>query len=177
MTLPPSAALGPPIATGALVAPTVAALATALRDEGRLLADLADVLQRQRESIALDDLEGLDDAVFSTHRVLVTLGEARRRRQALNRMMGEADDLSMESVAETFGGTPPGDVQTAIESLQAIGARLHREIDLNHRVLEAALTAGDQLVRALCGAVPAASATYGPDAARSNSASMLDRRI
>lgn len=165
-----------PAAVGAHTAPTIEALIGALRDEERLLRDLVGVLHRQREAIAADDLEALDDSVFATHRVLLTLGEARRRRQALNHRLGEADDLSMASLAEAFGGVPPTEVQGAMDALAATGELLHREVDLNQRVLRVAVDAGDQLVRALCGATPS-HASYGNEVSRTADGSMLDRRI
>ncbi len=161
--------------TGAHVAPTVESLASALREEERLLRELISVLRNQRAAIAADDLERLDDAVFGTHRVLLTLGEARRRRQTLNRLLGEADDLSIEALLETFGGAPPTAVQSAIDALVEAGGVLNREVDLNQRVLRIAIDAGDQLVRALCG-VPAANG-YGVDTVPSVPTNLLDRRI
>ena len=61
-------------------AASVAALAETLRAEARLLEDLVSIMTRQRDAVSHDDIDSLDDTVFSTHRVLVTLGEARRRR-------------------------------------------------------------------------------------------------
>lgn len=161
--------------TGAHVAPTVDSLAAALREEERLLRELIAVLRSQRAAIAADDLERLDDAVFGTHRVLLTLGEARRRRQALNRLLGESDDLSIEALVEAFGGEPPAGVRAAIDGLVDAGQVLNREVDLNQRVLRVAIDAGDQLVRALCG-VPTAD-TYGSAPATSAPATLFDRRI
>jgi hypothetical protein len=136
---------------GALTAPTIAALATALREEEALLRDLIDVLVRQREAVARDDLQALDDSVFGTHRVLLTLGEARRRRIALNQRLGESDDLSIVALLDAFGGAPPAEIDAAIEALARTGEQLRREVALNQRVLHIAVEAGDQLVRALCG--------------------------
>lgn len=163
-------------AGGAHTAPTIAGLVQALRDEDRLLHDLVDVLRAQREAIASDDLESLDDSVFGTHRVLLTLGEARRRRQTLNRMLGESGDLSLGALAEAFGGMPPAELQAAMDTLVATGDALHRELDLNQRVLRVAVDAGDQLLRALSGATPAPP-TYRGDTARTSDGALLDRRI
>jgi hypothetical protein len=160
---------------GAHVAPTVDAITSALRQEEHLLRELAAVLRGQRSAIAEDDLERLDDAVFGTHRVLLTLGEARRRRQTLNTMLGEAEDLSMQALRDAFGGTPPTAVQAAMDALVEAGEQLHREVDLNQRVLRIAIDSGDQLVRALCGA-PSAN-TYGGDGTPPLITSLLDRRI
>jgi hypothetical protein len=138
-------------AFGAHTAPTVSALAAALREEDALLRDLIQVLVHQREAVARDDLQALDDSVFGTHRVLVTLGEARRRRIALNQRLGESSDLSLQALVDAFGGAPPAEIEAAIDALAETGERLHREVALNQRVLQIAVDAGDQLVRALCG--------------------------
>jgi hypothetical protein len=82
----PSSDRVPVTPTGA----TVAALADALRSEARLLGDLVNIMHLQRASVARDDIDGVDDSVFATHRILVTLGEARRRRRSLNRCSARA---------------------------------------------------------------------------------------
>lgn len=160
---------------GAHVTHTVDALGSALREEERLLRELIAVLRHQRTAIAADDLEALDDAVFGTHRVLLTLGEARRRRQTLNQLLGEGDDLSVEALLEAFGGAPPAGIQAAIDGLVDAGRTLRHEVDLNQRVLRIAVDAGDQLVRALCG-VPTAD-TYRQTPAAAPAAALFDRRI
>ena len=53
----------------------------ALTTERRLLDELISVMRRQRSAVGDDDLQRVDDSVFATHRVLVTLNEARRRRR------------------------------------------------------------------------------------------------
>jgi hypothetical protein len=138
-----------PVRLSAHTAPTVTALVGALRAEEQILRGLGDVLRAQRAAIADDDLEQLDDAVFATHRLLVTLAEARKRRRTVNELMGEGDDLSLEAVHAAFGGAPPQDVAAALAALADAGARLQREVDVNQTVLHVAIDAGDQLVRAL----------------------------
>ncbi|HEU4629165.1 MAG TPA: hypothetical protein VFS08_05445, partial [Gemmatimonadaceae bacterium] len=64
---------------GASAASSLAALVDAHHSERKLIEDLASIMRRQRSAVAEDDLQGVDDSVFATHRVLVTLGEARRR--------------------------------------------------------------------------------------------------
>ncbi len=52
-------------------------LAEALVAECQTLDDLLGVIRRQRAAVTRDDLQGIDDSVFATHRILVTLEEAR----------------------------------------------------------------------------------------------------
>jgi hypothetical protein len=63
------------------------ALAGAITAEVRLLEDLTSVMRKQRASVAAEDLQGVDDSVFATHRILVTLGEARRQRRSLGALV------------------------------------------------------------------------------------------
>ena len=73
--------------TRTVVSP-VDSLTDALLTERRLLDELIAVMRRQRTAVGQDDLQAVDDSVFSTHRVLVTLSEARRRRRNLNALIG-----------------------------------------------------------------------------------------
>jgi hypothetical protein len=131
---------------------TVAALVDSLRTEARLLGDLAGIMRRQRESVTTDDLEGVDDSVFSTHRVLVTLQEARRRRRTINHVLGEGDDLSVVALAEFFNGDLPPSVAEAVEVLRGSAVALQQEVTVNRRVLREAISAGDRQVQMLVSA-------------------------
>lgn len=142
----------------------VAALADSLRSEARLLGDLAQIMRRQRESVAHDDLQGVDDSVFSTHRVLVTLQEARRRRRALNHVLGESDDLSVVALEEFFNGDLPPSVAEAAAALRTSAMALQQEVAVNRRVLKEAIAAGDRHVQMLMGAVAGGRGTAEPSA-------------
>ncbi|MBI1809687.1 MAG: flagellar export chaperone FlgN [Gemmatimonadetes bacterium] len=164
---------------------TVSALGDALRSEARLLADLVAIMRRQRDAVSRDDLDAIDDSVFATHRVLVTLGEARRRRRSLNHLLGEGDDLSLAAIEDFFVGDVPADLQAAV-ALVTDGARaLQREVEINRRVLRHAIDAADQFVRSLYGG-PVAPATGYPSPAVAGTSTtyaprtggvILDRRV
>jgi hypothetical protein len=161
-------------------AATVATLAETLRAEARLLEDLVSIMNRQRDAVAHDDIDSLDDTVFSTHRVLVTLGEARRRRRSLNALLGGSDDLSLTALDEFFDGNIPLEIRSAATRLTDTAKVLQREVEINRRVLRIAIEAGDRLVRVLMGAPLAASISYTPPQnARSGSSGgvILDRRV
>jgi flagellar biosynthesis/type III secretory pathway chaperone len=136
---------------------TVAALADSLRSEARLLGDLTAIMRRQRESVAHDDLDGVDDSVFSTHRVLVTLQEARRRRRTLNHVLGESDDLSVVALEAFFNGDLPPIVAEAAQALRKGAVELQQEVAMNRRVLREAISAGDRQVQMLVGAASPAT--------------------
>lgn len=136
---------------------TIAALADSLRSEAKLLGDLTAIMRRQRESVAHDDLDGVDDSVFSTHRVLVTLQEARRRRRTLNHVLGESDDLSVVALEEFFNGDLPPIVADAAQALRTGAVELQQEVSMNRRVLREAISAGDRQVQMLVGAASPAT--------------------
>lgn len=136
---------------------THAALADALTREAKLLDDLLTVMRRQRESVARDDLDGVDESVYATHRVLVTLGEARRRRRTLNHLLGEGDDLSIQALEDAMGGELPTPLREAADLLTAGARLLQHEVDINRRVLREAIAAGDRAARSI--ATAAASLT------------------
>jgi hypothetical protein len=161
-------------------ASVVASLAETLRAEARLLEDLVSIMNRQRDAVSHDDIDSLDDTVFSTHRVLVTLGEARRRRRSLNALLGGSDDLSLNALDELFEGNVPLDIRSAAGRLTDTAKVLQREVEINRRVLRVAIEAGDRLVRVLMGAPLTTSISYAP-ATNGRSASpggvILDRRV
>lgn len=125
-------------------APTfaVAALADALRSEYRLLDELIAVLQRQRSAVVEEDLQTVEESVYSTHRVLNTLNEARRRRRSLNRLLGESDDLSTRELDHALGTRMTDELRAARDQLEAIARVLSREVEVNRRVLRDALSSG-----------------------------------
>jgi hypothetical protein len=133
-------------------------------------------MRDQRDAIARDDLDGLDDAVFATHRVLLTLGEARRRRRALNDMRGDDDDLSLNRLMASYDGDPPPMLHAAIASLSHSARTLHREVDVNRRVLRHAIDSGDQLLRSLCN-VARPPESYDPSALAETASVLLDRTV
>jgi hypothetical protein len=85
----PAPRLGVP--TGALLD----ALHDALVSERKLLDDLIAQMRRQRAAVAADNIEGVDDSTFATHRILATLGQARTRRRQLNVLLGGSEDCTL----------------------------------------------------------------------------------
>ena len=156
---------------------SITALANALRSEARLLADLVGVMRRQREAVAQDDLDSVDESVFATHRVLSTLAEARRRRRSVNSLLGEGTDLSISALDDFFNGTLPDQIREAAETLTDVARSLQREVEMNRRVLRQAIDGGDQYVRALCGAPVSHSADYSGTTTPTSGGAILDRRI
>ncbi len=128
------------------------ALVDALASERRLLDELVAIMRRQRSAVGVDDLEGVDDSVFATHRVLLTLNEARRRRRSLYTLLGDPEELRFPELEEAFGAEAASRLREAREGLRGAALHLSREVEVNRRVLREALATGDEYVRALCGA-------------------------
>jgi hypothetical protein len=164
----------------------VDSLTDALVAERRLIDDLITIMRKQRNAVGDDDLQVVDDSVFATHRVLVTLSEARRRRRNLNALIGQPEDLGIHALDEALGNRMTPDLRTARDELHSSARTLSREVALNRRILKEALAAGDQYARTLAGVgtTPATETpTYGagsgtatPTRAQQTTA-LLDRRI
>lgn len=137
------------------------ALADAITTETRLLDELAQIMQRQRAAVAQDDIDQVDDSVYATHRVLLTLGEARRRRRSLNRLISDNDELAIRELEALLGGALPAALQQARVALRTSAETLTREVDTNRRVLRQAITAGDAYVRTLLGVEAPVASAYG----------------
>jgi hypothetical protein len=143
---------------------SVEVLADAMSSEARLIEELIAIMRRQRKAVAADDLQGVDDSVFATHRVLVTLNEARRRRHALNRMLGEREDISIDALEDMLGPRMTEQLGTLRDSLRQSARALSQEVSINRQVLRQALAGGEAYVRTLTGA-PAAATYASPIAA------------
>jgi hypothetical protein len=158
--------------------PSAEMLTDALASEGRLIEELINIMRQQRSAVAVDDLQGVDDSVFATHRVLVTLGEARRRRRTLNRMLGEREDISIEALDDVLGSRMTDSLREVRESLRQAAQALSREVAINRQVLRQALASGDAYVRTLAGVPPAM--TYGmsptPTEAAPPGGTLINRR-
>jgi hypothetical protein len=139
------------------------AMVDALRSETRLLEDLAAIMRRQREAVGADDLAGLDDSVFATHRLLVTLAEARRRRRAVNRLLGAPEETSAHQLEALLGPSMTPALTEARDGLHAVAARLATEVDVNRRVLAEAMASSDSYVRTLYGTGGAATPAAAPN--------------
>jgi hypothetical protein len=163
--------------TRTVVSP-VDSLTDALLTERRLLDELIAVMRRQRTAVGQDDLQAVDDSVFSTHRVLVTLSEARRRRRNLNALIGQQEDLGIHALDDALGTRMTAALRAARDELYRAARALSREVAMNRRILREALACGDAFARTLAGV--AESPVYGAEPtpkARTQSNSLLDRRI
>jgi hypothetical protein len=163
--------------TRTVVSP-VDSLTDALLTERRLLDELIAVMRRQRTAVGQDDLQAVDDSVFSTHRVLVTLSEARRRRRNLNALIGQQEDLGIHALDDALGSRMTAALRQARDELYRAARALSREVAMNRRILREALACGDAFARTLAGVEESpVYATQPGQQPRTQSTSLLDRRI
>lgn len=145
------------VSAGPIAPAALEALSDALLTERKLIDDLTQVVLRQRAAIAVDDLQGIDDSVFATHRILLTLGEARTGRRSINAMVGCKEETGVKHLEDALGPWMTPTLRTAREELQGAAATLSREIGINRRILREAIANSDSLVRAAVGAPTAAT--------------------
>ena len=154
-------------------------LIDSLQSERRLVEELTVIMLRQRAAVAAEDLQGVDDSVYAVQKVLLTLGEARKRRHSLNLRLGFAEDIALRDLIEMMGASAPAALRTAGRQLQEAAGKLAKEVAVNRQVLRESLASGDAYVRALTGTV-APRLGYGesrgaPDAGQQ--AKLLNRRV
>ena len=125
---------------------TIEDLLDALETERRLLDELSRVLRRQREGVSRDDLAMLDESMYSAQRVLLTLQQARRRRRTLLGILGGREDCSLGELEFVLGPSTTPAVRTARDELVSTAQRLQKELDVNRRVIEGAISVGDELI-------------------------------
>lgn len=141
--------------------PTAEMIADALANEISLIEELVAIMTRQRAAVSMNDLQSVDDSVYATHRVLGTLAESRKRRRALSTMLGEREDLPLESLDEVLGERMTDSLRAVRSALHDAARTLSREVAINRHVLRHALATGDSYLRTLAGAP--ATATYAPN--------------
>ena len=139
-------------------------LATAFDRETKLLTDLLEVLRHQRKAVATEDLESVDDAIFSAQRIFRTLAEARLQRRTILEILGGDPDIHLEDVEDVLGPMMTPEVRASLKSLRAVALELSGELEVNRKVLQGAIEAGEGLIRVLGGGGDGDPGTYGPQA-------------
>jgi hypothetical protein len=124
-------------------------LSDALASERRLIDELTSVILRQRSAIEADDLYAVEDSVFATHRLLLTLSEARKLRRSLSTLLGHNADISLKQLADLLGTHMTPQLQAERYKLQSAAHRLSREVNVNRRMLRAAIASSEPLERVM----------------------------
>lgn len=155
------------------------ALTDALRQERVLVEKVVDVLRWQRDGVASDDLQTVQDSVYATHRVLATLEQARRRRVTALRQAGLTGKAVLEESGEVPGSVPGTGLVEARDALVRAGAVLSREVDANRRVLRQAIAGSEERLRKAVGAPDTrliySESTRHPTAERSRGGALINR--
>lgn len=153
-------------------------LAAAFREEAELLESLIGVLERQRRGIAASDLSIVDETVHGSQRILLTLGEARKKRRRLLQLNVGSDriDDSISDGSERLGPA----ARAAWRHLREVADRLSATLSVNQSVLQEAIRFGEEYVRAVFGGEGSDHAGYTKDARPSAEASggvLINRKV
>lgn len=124
---------------------TVESLTEALATERRLVEELLGVIRRQRIAVTDDDLQAVEDSTFATHRILVTLSEAKCRRRTLNTLLGQSEELGILGLEKALGNRMTRELREARDALQQAAGTLSREVALNRALVGNAMTAGARI--------------------------------
>lgn len=118
-----------PVLTPASLSP-IDSLADALLAERRLLDELSEVVRRQRTAMDDDDMDAMSDCVFATHRMLVTLQEARTHRRSIGTMIGlpAGAEANADSLERALGARMTPALRAARDELHASAKLLAREV-------------------------------------------------
>ena len=150
-------------------------LETALREETALLESLIQILERQRRGIAEQDLAVVDETVYGSQRILLTLSEARKRRSRLLDLAADGDG-SGASVPARMG---PG-AAAAWKDLTNAAQRLSHTLSVNQAVLREAIRFGEEYVRTVFGDGAVEAPAYRRDARTSTESAggiLINRRV
>lgn len=132
----------------------------ALRAEEELLVELCRALADQRDGIARDDSAGIETATHGVSRAVMTLDEARRRREQMIQLLTDGDPTPLEKLEAIIGPVPGlGAARAAVRNAAKTAVR---DLALNQSILRGALRAGDAYLQALFASVGEQSPAYTP---------------
>ena len=85
--------------------------------------------------MATDDLDAVSDCVFATHRMLVTLREARSHRQSIGALIGlpGGADAGTSSLERALGARMTAAIRIARDGLHDAARSLAREVAASRR--------------------------------------------
>ena len=119
------------------------ALADTFATEQALLGQLSAVMCRQRAAVGVDDVQAVGDTVFATHRLLLLLGETRKHRRTIHRLLGYDEELGVDQLDDLLGDTMTPRLRAERDALQQAARELSIEIDLNRQLLRETLAGNE----------------------------------
>jgi len=128
--------------------------------ERRLLIELRAALARQRAGVAANDSAEIEIASCAVSHAILTLDQARRRREDLQRMVGNGSSLRLESLERHAG--PIEGLARLRESLRTEAEGAINDLALTQVVLQGAMQAGDAWLQALFTSVSQVTPSYQP---------------
>jgi flagellar biosynthesis/type III secretory pathway chaperone len=156
---------------------TMASLAESLDGEARLLEQLGEVLRDQREGVGEDDVEKVDDSVQAAHRIMQTLGEARRRRETLVHMLTDRRDVQLSALPEVLGSQITEELAQCRDQLDTVARRVSAEVMLTRTVLTEAIELNGRYVKRLLGQAPRGYGGSGEANDGGSSPALINRKV
>jgi hypothetical protein len=150
----------------------LSALAGAMADEAQLISDLRETLLRQREGVALSDVDAIEGSIHALGRTLFTLDEARRRRTAITAALTGQDGLSCHELESSLGHPLPEPVAAARLAIQRAALQATEDVAVNQQVLKRALEAGETFLQQLFATAGDPLPTYQAGEARQDAVPM-----
>lgn len=132
----------------------------AILNEHQLLSELRRALAQQRSGVATGDPATLEAASQAVSRAILTLDEARRRREQMVQLVSNGRPVRLEHL-ESVAGPVPG-LPAARQALRDEAEAAVRELGETQELLQAAIRAGDAYLQSLFASVTAASRPYAP---------------
>jgi len=151
-------------------------LLNALIDEGCTLQELGTILERQRRGVAENDQDLIEASVQALGRTLLTMEEARRRRESLLALLAGGEPLRLRELERVFGDPLPVALADARRSVQQLATTIARELAINHHIIDRALQAGDQFLQRLFSESLEPAASYCPEGETDPTAGVLVNR-
>jgi hypothetical protein len=161
----------------ASLARTVHSLAESLGVESRLLTQLVEILEEQREGVARDDVQQVDDSVHAAHRVLQTLGEARSRRQTLVHLLTDRRDITVNELDEALGPHMTTELSERSRELEQVARSVSEQVALNRSVLTRAIQSGNEYVQRLMGTSAVGYGGKGTSTRGGSEPTLINQRV
>ncbi|HRP09067.1 MAG TPA: hypothetical protein PLL69_11340 [Gemmatimonadales bacterium] len=130
--------------------------------ERLLLIELRSALARQRAGVAQSDAAEIEIASRAVSHAVLTLDQARRRREDLQRLVGHGTAARLESLERHAG--PIEGLAELRESLRTEAEGAIADLALTQVVLQGAMQAGDAYLQALFSSVSQVTPSYQPPA-------------